>query len=69
MKIYINGESIIVERQSTIMQALAHYLSEAQLAMSFAIACNGDFIEKALYAHTLLNEGDSIDVLFPIQGG
>jgi len=69
MKIYINGEPHIVESQSTITQALARYLSSEQLGMSFAIACNGDFIEKALYAHTLLSDGDTIDVLFPIQGG
>jgi len=69
MKIYINGESIDIDTQATITQALTRYLTSEQLSMSFAIACNGDFVEKSLYAHTLLNENDSIDVLFPIQGG
>jgi sulfur carrier protein len=37
--------------------------------MSFALALNSDFVNKSQYASTRLNDGDSIDVLFPIHGG
>ena len=35
----------------------------------FAVAVNKTFIPKSQYAHTLLQAGDQIDVLAPMQGG
>ncbi len=35
----------------------------------FAVAINKTFIPKSRYANTLLQEGDHIEVLSPMQGG
>jgi len=49
--------------------ALQSFLSTEQQQLSYAVALNGDFIGKNQYGSTLLSTGDSIDILFPIQGG
>jgi sulfur carrier protein len=80
MKIYINGEPLNLEnggnieendkpKSASVADALQQYLSEKQQEMSFAVALNSDFVNKSQYASTLLKDGDSIDVLFPIHGG
>jgi sulfur carrier protein len=70
MKLFINGEKITVEAEkATIFLALQCYLTSEQQQQSFAVALNGDFVGKAYHQQTLINQGDSVDVLFPIQGG
>jgi len=71
MKLFINGQSVVVEEEPkpTISIALQQYLTAEQQKQSFAIALNGDFVGKTDYQQTSVNQGDSIDVLFPIQGG
>jgi sulfur carrier protein len=70
MKLFINGQSITIETKSpNVLTALQQYLTPNQQLQSFATALNGDFVGKSDYQHTQINQGDSIDVLFPIQGG
>jgi len=70
MKIFINGEKVSLGSESaTISKALHYYLSPEQQKQSFAVALNSDFIGRADYSQTSINQGDSIDILFPIQGG
>ncbi|WP_206486168.1 sulfur carrier protein ThiS [Thalassotalea sp. G2M2-11] len=70
MNIYLNGQlTKLAEPPMTLEHALALYLTENDQQQSFAVAVNSDFVAKAQYAHTQLQEGDSVDVLFPIQGG
>lgn len=70
MNLFINGQSVVVENeQPTVSCALQQFLNAEQQKQSFAVALNGDFVGKADYPKTLVNQGDSIDVLFPIQGG
>ena len=74
MNVFINGQSIMVEetipvQTPTLLIALTLYLSSDQQQQSFAVALNGDFVGKEAYQQTSINQGDSIDVLFPIQGG
>jgi len=70
MKIFINGQSInFASEQVTVAEALQQFLSPEQQQQSYAVAVNADFVGKQQYAHTALAQGDSIDVLFPIQGG
>lgn len=67
---FINGQAItIASITPTISMALLHYLTPEQQQQSFATALNGDFIGKTDYQKTTINQGDSIDILFPIQGG
>jgi sulfur carrier protein len=56
-------------KSANVADALQQYLSQKQQEMSFAVALNSDFVNKSQYASTLLKDGDSIDVLFPIHGG
>ncbi len=69
MNIFINGQRVALNKNDTLSSALATFLSQAQQQRSFAVALNGDFIGKAVYSSTTVNEGDSVDILFPIQGG
>ena len=75
MRILINGQSFDLTMLSSqsLHQALKLYLNrngnDNQHRGTFAVALNGDFIGKESYQHTLLKANDSIDVLFPIQGG
>lgn len=69
MKIFINGHEFALDNSSTVHNALAAFLSDEQQNMSFAVALNSDFIAKERYCDTVLSAGDSLDVLFPIQGG
>lgn len=70
MKLFINGQSISIETEEpALLAALQCYLTHEQQQQSFAVALNGDFVGKADYPQTSVNQGDSIDVLFPIQGG
>ena len=70
MKVFINGEPFGLEpQQHNLAAVLTRYLGDEHGKQSFAVAVNGDFIAKAEYQDTQLNGGDSIDLLFPIQGG
>ncbi|MCP4955163.1 MAG: sulfur carrier protein ThiS [Photobacterium aquimaris] len=70
MSIHINGQAYPLANQSciTVTAALTLYFTQAQQS-TFAVALNGDFIAKADYESTVMKRGDSLDVLFPIQGG
>lgn len=76
MKVHINGEALMLQSndiskksKANLTDVLAQYLTSRQQKMSFAVALNSDFVSKSQYSSTLLNDGDSIDVLFPIVGG
>ena len=34
-----------------------------------ATAVNGDFVPRARYEHTIIRQGDAIDVVTPVTGG
>ena len=70
MNIHINGKTypLTHETNITVNAALAMYFIEPQQS-TFAVALNGDFVSKEDYDNTFVKNGDSIDVLLPIQGG
>lgn len=70
MNIHINGQaySLTHEAKITVSAALAMYFIEPQQS-TFAVALNGDFVSKADYDTTFVKNGDSVDILLPIQGG
>lgn len=70
MNIHINGQAypLAHEARITVTAALALYFIEPQQS-TFAVALNGDFVSKDDYDKTFVNNGDSLDVLQPIQGG
>lgn len=71
MKININGQpyDLSILTNKNLHSALTLFLSNHQNQGTFAVAINGEFISKENYQTTLMVNNDSIDVLFPIQGG
>lgn len=70
MNIHINGKgySLPTDKENSISDAITLHLIEPQQS-TFAVALNGNFIGKESYQKTLVNDGDSVDILQPIQGG
>jgi sulfur carrier protein len=70
MNIHINGKAYALDHEihSNVSAALTLHFVEPQRS-TFAVALNGDFVGKADYETTLIKNGDSLDVLLPIQGG
>lgn len=70
MNIHINGKaySLPNENHINVSAALTLHFIEAQQS-TFAVALNANFVGKADYDTTIVNNGDSLDVLLPIQGG
>ena len=70
MNIFINGDRFNLEHSNPfVYNALQAFLSETQQDATFAVALNSEFVGRDEYQTTTINQGDSIDVLFPIQGG
>ena len=70
MNIHINGKaySLTHEVHISVSSALALHFIEPQQS-TFAVALNGDFVGKTDYDTIMVKNGDSLDVLLPIQGG
>ena len=70
MNIHINGKAYALghENHISVSSALALHFIEPQQS-TFAVALNGDFVGKTDYDTTMVKNGDSLDVLQPIQGG
>jgi sulfur carrier protein len=70
MNIHINGNAYALPHENHISVSAAltlHFIAAEQ--STFAVALNGDFVGKADYDAILVKNGDSLDVLLPIQGG
>ena len=70
MNIHINGKPYPITQYEdmNVSTALTLHFIEPQQS-TFAVALNGDFVGKTDYDTTMINDGDSLDVLQPIQGG
>lgn len=64
MKVFLNDRPIQTQAH-TLADFLAEQLSEQQVAT----ALNGTFIAHSQRATTVLNDGDRIEALVPMQGG
>jgi len=64
MNITINGELLNVNNK-----ALVEVLHSFGAVAPYAVAVNGEFIAQSQHAKYALNEGDSVELLSPIQGG
>ncbi|BED88029.1 thiamine biosynthesis protein ThiS [Pseudoalteromonas sp. MM1] len=64
MTITINGERLTI-KSAKLVEILQNFGAKTP----FAVAINGEFIPQSLHASTTINEGDSIELLSPIQGG
>ncbi len=65
MRIDLNGMTFTV-----VARSLAEVLEELDYGgLAIATAVNGTFVPAAARAGTLLQDGDRIEVLAPMQGG
>ena len=64
MTITINGERLTI-KSAKLVEILQNFGAKPP----FAVAINGEFIPQSLHVSTTINEGDSIELLSPIQGG
>ena len=66
MKVLINGEERDVPEAGSVMDVLRHSGYEGK---SVAVALNGDFVTRSLYAETKLKENDALEIVAPMAGG
>ncbi len=70
MTFHINGKTYSLGNETNISISSALLLHFVELQQStFAVALNGDFVCKTEYETTMIKNGDSVDILQPIQGG
>ncbi len=66
MKITINGQLKSFEAPLNLYDVLEQ---EEVIGMMIAVARNGIFVPKGNYASVLLEDGDLIEIVAPMQGG
>ncbi len=65
MEIEINQQRVNVAAPATVADALQAYGAKPP----YAVALNGDFVARGLYAQRSLQAGDRLDVVQPVAGG
>ncbi len=65
MTITINGEQHPLPQAQTIDQLLA----SKGFGENIAVALNGAFIPRTTYGKQVIKDGDSIEIVSPMQGG
>lgn len=66
IKVSVNGEVKELENDlnvSEMIEALEYKVK------GFAVAVNTTFVPIVKYSETIIKEGDTIDILAPVQGG
>jgi len=66
IKISVNGEIKEIAEGLNVKQ-LIEALNYKQ--KGFAVAINTTFVSIKSYEETIINDGDTIDILAPVQGG
>ena len=66
IKISVNGEIQEIKENLNIHELITE-LNYTQ--KGFAVAVNTTFISIKSYEKTIINDGDTIDILAPVQGG
>ena len=66
MKVSVNGEVRALDNDLNVGQMIEALEYKIK---GFAVAVNTTFIPIAKYDDTIIKEGDTIDILAPVQGG
>ncbi len=66
IKVSVNGEIKELEENLNVKQLIEALNYKTK---GFAIAINTTFVPIAKYENTIINDGDTIDILAPVQGG
>ena len=66
IKVSVNGEMKELDKGLNISQMIKDLNYKQK---GFAVAVNSTFISIKSYEETIINDGDTIDILAPVQGG
>ncbi|MEN8727434.1 MAG: sulfur carrier protein ThiS [Sulfurovum sp.] len=66
IKVSVNGEVKELEENLNVGQMIEALEYKVK---GFAVAVNTTFVPIAKYDETMIKEGDTIDILAPVQGG
>jgi len=66
IKVSVNGQMQSIDLNITLKQLLVNLNYTTN---SFAVAINTTFVPLDKYNITIINDGDTIDILAPVQGG
>ena len=66
IKVSINGEIKELEENLNISQMIESLNYKQK---GFAVAVNTTFVSIKAYEETIINNGDTVDILAPVQGG
>ena len=66
MKVTINGQPKNFESPLNLYDVLEQ---EELIGMMIAVAQNGTFVPKSEYETTIINDGDALEIVAPMQGG
>ena len=66
IQISVNGEMKEIQDSLNIKEMIEALDYKVK---GFAVAVNTTFVPIAKYGETMINEGDTIDILAPVQGG
>jgi len=66
IKVSVNGEVKELETNLNVGQMIEALKYKVK---GFAVAVNTTFVPIAKYDETIIKEGDTIDILAPVQGG
>ena len=66
IKVSVNGEVKELEENLNVCQMIEALEYKVK---GFAVAVNTTFVPIANYDETIIKEGDTIDILAPVQGG
>ena len=64
--IYLNSKKISCSPSSNLYEVL---YQEGYQSGYFAVAVNRQFVSRSSWSTVILNEGDQIDLVSPMQGG
>ncbi len=68
MKVKINGEDKIVEKENITMSDLL-VLESVKMPEMVSVEYNGDILDRSLFATTEIKENDTIEFLYFMGGG
>jgi sulfur carrier protein len=66
IKVSVNGEVKALPNKLNVSQMIEALEYKVK---GFAVAVNTTFVPIAKYDETIIKEGDTIDILAPVQGG
>ena len=66
IKVSVNGEIKKIEENLNVSELITALNYKTQ---GFAVAINTTFVSIKAYDKTIINDGDTIDILAPVQGG